>query len=95
MKVNKREQAQAKKIKQARKKGLEDFFGQGPFVPAPSWEGTPINAVVKQRGDENKAIDPKEGKGTFPPTEYLKGLPTVKAMMHLQTKEDGEEGQGH
>jgi hypothetical protein len=92
LKVNKREQAQAKKIKQARKKGLEIFFGQGPGVPAPSWEGTPIDAVIKQRGDENKAIDQKEGKGTFPPTESLKRLPTVNARMHLQTKEDGEGG---
>jgi hypothetical protein len=57
VKVNEREQAQAKTIKQARKKGLEDFFGQGPRVPAPSREGTPIDAVVKRRGDENKAID--------------------------------------
>ena len=57
LKVNKREQAQAKKIKQARKKGLEDFFGQGPRVPAPSQEGTPIDAVVKQRGGESKTID--------------------------------------
>jgi hypothetical protein len=57
LKVNEREQAQATKIKQARKKGLEDFFGQGPHVPAPSWEGTPIDAVVKRRGDKNKAID--------------------------------------
>jgi hypothetical protein len=94
LKVNKREQAQAKKIKQARKKGLEDFFGQGPCVPALSWEGAPIDAVVGQRGDENKAIDWKEGKGTFPPTESSKGLPTVKATMHLQTKEYGEGGQG-
>jgi hypothetical protein len=94
LKVNEREQAQAKKIKQARKKGLEDFFGQGPRVPAPSWEGTPINAVDKQRGDENKAVDQKEGKGTFPPTESSKGLLMVKATMHPQTKEDGEGGQG-
>jgi hypothetical protein len=94
LKVNEREQAQTKKVKQARKKGLEDFFGQGPRVPAPSQEGTPIDAVVKQRGDENKAIDQKEGKGRFPPTESSKGLPTVKATMHLQTKEDGEGGQG-
>ncbi len=63
-------------------------------MPAPSWEGTPIDAVIKQRGDENKAIDQKEGKGTFPPTEFSKGLPTVKATMHLQAKEDGEGGQG-
>ncbi len=47
LKVNEREQAQAKKIKQARKKGLEDFFGQGPHVLALSREGTPIDAVVK------------------------------------------------
>jgi hypothetical protein len=46
LKVNEREQAQAKKIKQARKKGLEDFFGQGPRVPALSWGGTPIDAVI-------------------------------------------------
>jgi hypothetical protein len=64
-------------------------------VPAPSWEGTPIDAVVKQRGVKNKAIDQKEGTGMFPPTESLKGLPMVKATTHLQTKEDGEGGQGY
>ncbi len=38
-KISKREQAQAKKIKQGKKKGLADFFGQGPWVPAPLWGG--------------------------------------------------------
>ncbi len=46
-KISKREQAQAKKIKQGKKKGLADFFGQGPRVPVPSREGTPINAVIQ------------------------------------------------
>jgi hypothetical protein len=45
-KMREREQANAKKIKQGKKKGLEDFFGQGPWVSAPLREGLPIDAVI-------------------------------------------------
>ncbi len=63
-KISKREQAQAKKIKQGKKKGLADFFGQGPRVPAPSREGTLIDAVVQQR--ENRITNYKVGDKSHP-----------------------------
>ncbi len=63
-KISKREQAQAKKIKHGKKKGLADLFGQGPGVPAPSWEGTPIDAIIQQR--ENRITDYKVGDKSHP-----------------------------
>ncbi len=47
MKVSEREQVEAKKVKQVRKKELEEYFGKRPCVQAPSREGTPINAVLQ------------------------------------------------
>jgi hypothetical protein len=46
MKVSEREQAETKKVKQVRKKELEEYFGKGPHVQALLREGTPINAVL-------------------------------------------------
>jgi hypothetical protein len=57
-KMSEWEQVNAKKIKQGKKKGLEEFFSQGPRVSAPLREGTLTNAVVQQR--ENRS---KDGKG--------------------------------
>ncbi len=59
MKMSEREQANAKKIKQGKKKGLEDIFGQGPRVSAPLRKGTPIDAIVQQR--ENRSTNGKGG----------------------------------
>ncbi len=81
LKANKREQAQAKKIK---KKGLEEFFGKGPRVQPPSREGTRINVVVKRRGNKNKANDCKEGEGKSLSTELGEGLSMVQPTMQLQ-----------
>jgi hypothetical protein len=47
--VNKRAPAKAKK-----KKGLEGYFGTGARVPPPNREGTPIDAVGKRRGEEDR-----------------------------------------
>jgi hypothetical protein len=47
--VNERAHAKAKK-----KKGLEGYFGTGARVPPPNREGTPINAVGKRRGEEDR-----------------------------------------
>jgi hypothetical protein len=63
-KMREREQANAKKVKQGKKKGLEEFFGQGPRVSAPSWEGTPINAIIQQR--ENRSNDGERGGQATP-----------------------------
>ena len=47
--VNERAQAKAKK-----ERGLEGYFGTGARVPPPNWEGTPIDAVGKRRGEEDR-----------------------------------------
>ncbi len=60
----------------------------------PSQEGTPINAVVKRRGNMNMANDRKKGEGKSPSTELGEGLSTVQPTMQLQSKKDGEGGQG-
>jgi hypothetical protein len=57
-KASKREQDPPKKSRSMRKKGLLKFFGEGPRMPAPTTEGTPIKAVTKRRdkrfdGDTN------------------------------------------
>jgi hypothetical protein len=44
-KTSKREQISAKKSRQGRKKGLYEFFGDGPWVKAPSTEGAPIKTA--------------------------------------------------
>ena len=49
-----REQGNAKKAKQTRKKGLQDYFSAGARVPAPSLDGTPTDtAVQRRRGGNN------------------------------------------
>jgi hypothetical protein len=94
MKISKREQAKAKKIKQGKKKRLANFFGQGPRVPAPLQEGTPIDAVVQQR--ENRGTDCEAGKGKSPSMEVapMKRSTKVKATKQLNTQDEGERGQG-
>jgi hypothetical protein len=47
-KTSEREQGSAKKSRQGRKKGLLEFFGDGPRVKAPSTEGTPIETAKNQ-----------------------------------------------
>ncbi len=90
-KMSKREQANAKKIKQGKKKGLEDFFGQGPRVSAPSREGTPINALVQQR--ENRSNDGKGGdKPLLTKLVSLSGLTMAYATKKLQAEGGGERG---
>jgi hypothetical protein len=91
LKATEWEQAQAKKIK---KKGLEEFFGKGLHVQPPSREGTPIDVVVKKRGNKNKANDREEGEGKSPSTELGGSLSTAQSTKQLQSKEDGEGGQG-
>ncbi len=44
-KMSEREQGSAKKSRQGRKKGLLKFFGDGPWVKAPSTEGTSIETA--------------------------------------------------
>ncbi len=55
---HKRAQAKAKK-----KKGLEGYFGTGTCVPPPNREGTPIDAVGKRRGEEDKPNIRTRGEG--------------------------------
>ena len=49
-----REQGNAKKAKQNKKKGLESYFGAGARVPPPSLDGTPTNAAGQRRGGGHK-----------------------------------------
>jgi hypothetical protein len=63
-------------------------------VQPPSREGTPIDAVVKKRGDKNKANNHKEGEGKSPSTKLGGSLSTAQSTKQLQSKEDGEGGQG-
>ena len=56
--VNERAQAKAKK-----KKGLEGYFGTGARVPPPNREGTPIDAVGKRRGEEDRTNVRTAGEG--------------------------------
>jgi hypothetical protein len=92
MKVGEREQAEAKKVKQVRKKELEEYFGKGPRVQAPLREGTPINAVL-QRREKGR---PNHGEGKERPTKLapLKGETKAKVQTPQQMEDDGEEGQG-
>ncbi len=53
-KASKREQDPPKKSRSMRKKGMLKFFGEGPQVPAPTTEGTPIKAVTKRRDKKSK-----------------------------------------
>ena len=49
-----REQANTKKAKHTKKKGLENYFGTGVRMPPPSLAGTPIDAAGKRRGGVHK-----------------------------------------
>ncbi len=49
-----REQSTAKKARSARKQGLMAFFGEGAWVPPPSTDGTPIDAVKMRRMLKNR-----------------------------------------
>ncbi len=90
-KISKREQAQAKKIKQGKKKGLADFFGQGPRVPAPLREGTLINAVIQQR--ENRIANYEVGDKSHPTKLVSLNRSTkVNATKKIQTEGGGERG---
>ncbi len=90
-KMREREQANAKKIKQGKKKGLEEFFSQGPWVSAPLWEGTPINAVIQQR--ENRSNNSKGGdKPHLTKLVSLNGSMMAYAMKKLQAEGGGERG---
>ncbi len=91
MKASKREQANAKKIKQVKKKGLEAFFGQGPWVPAPSREGTPIDVVIQRR--ENRSTDVKGGDNShLPQLASLTRSTKAYAAKKLQAEGGGEKG---
>ena len=62
--VNERAQAKAKK-----KKGLEGYFGTGAWVPPPNREGTPIDAVGKRRGEEDRTNARTAGGGGRTPDQ--------------------------
>ncbi len=91
MKVSKRKQAEAKKVKQIGKKELEAYFGKGPRVQAPPREGTPIDAVLKQREGR---LNHGEGKERPVKLVQVKGVTKATVQKPQQTEYNGEEGQG-
>ncbi len=91
-KVSKREQAEAKKVKQIRKTELEAYFGKGPRVQAPLREGTTIDAVLQQRG--KGCPNHGEGKERSTKLAQLKGGMKATVQMPQQMEDNGEEGQG-
>jgi hypothetical protein len=90
-KNSEKEQAHHKKSKQEKKKELAKFFGQGPPVPAPSREGTPIDIVVNKREDRRTNL--KGGGGGLPSKEaaHLKGPEKVKAKKNYGQRMTGKE----
>ena len=52
--ISEREQANSKKARQVKKKGLENYFGVGARVPPPSLEGSPADAVGKRKTGDGK-----------------------------------------
>ena len=75
--ISEREQANAKKVRQTMKKGLENYFSTGVRVAPPSLAGTPSDAAGKRQGGEDKMPNSKEGEGRWMPTSGLK-TPTVR-----------------
>jgi hypothetical protein len=55
--TSKREQDSAKKSKKDKKNDLLKYFGNGARVPAPTREGTPIDAVTQCRESRDKGND--------------------------------------
>jgi len=79
-KASEREQANAKKAKHQRRKGLENYFGMGERVGPPSLAGTPTDAAGKRRGEGHKEA---QGNDTR--------KPQAKGITHSHDK--GAEGQ--
>ncbi len=90
-KNSEREQAHHKKSKQENKKELTKFFGQGPRVPAPSWEGTPIEVVVNKREDRRTNFE--GGKGELPLKDgvHLRGPEKSKQRRNYGQRKMGRE----
>jgi hypothetical protein len=91
--TGKREQSTAKKSHRARKQGLVAFFGDQAWVPPPSTDRTPINAVKMRRmpkrgesgskkkrdkGNGNKTIGRKKSKSDN--KESHKGVINLEQM---------------
>jgi hypothetical protein len=97
-----REQSTAKKSGSTRKQGLMAFFGEGAWVPPPSMDGTPIDAVKMHRmskngessskkkrdkGDGNKTIGRKKSK--LDDKESHKGVVNLEQMEKTPLKVKG------
>jgi hypothetical protein len=97
-----REQSTAKKSRSARNQGLMAFFGEGEWVPPPSMDGTPIDAVKmhgtskngesgsKQKRDKsngNKTIGRKKSKSDN--KESHKGVVNLEQMEKTLLKVKG------
>jgi len=79
-KTSEREQANAKKAKHQKKKGLENYFGMGERVGPPSLVGTPTDAAGKRRGEGHK-----DGQGNDTRKSQAEG--------NIHSRDKGDEGQ--
>ncbi len=61
--TSKREQDSAEKSKKDKKNDLLKYFGDGARVPAPTSEGTPIDAVTQRRESRDKGNNTSNGEG--------------------------------
>jgi hypothetical protein len=85
-KARKREQDPPKKSRSMKKKGLLKFFGEGPWVPAPTTKGKPIKAVTKRRDNiSNGNTDSKK-------REPVK---SDKSAQRKKTRSDNKESEKH
>ncbi len=71
-KTSKREQGSAKKSRQGRKKGLLEFFGDGPRVKALSTEGTPIKTARNQNERTPSSINTTKKRDSDKSTEDIR-----------------------
>jgi hypothetical protein len=71
-KTSKREQGSAKKSRQGRKKGLLEFFVDGPQVKAPATDGTPIKTAKNQTERTPSSINTTKIRDSDKSTEDIR-----------------------
>lgn len=93
--ISEREQANSKKARQVKKKGLENYFGVGARVPPPSLEGSPADAVGKRKAGDGKEAISAEGEGRRITTPGLKTPPPRSHTYNYQRRaEEDRQGKG-
>jgi hypothetical protein len=90
--ISEREQANAKKVRQTMKKGLENYFGTGVRVPPPSLAGTPSDAAGRHKGGADKTANSKEGERSRKQTTGLQ-IPTDRTHTNSRQRRAEEDRQ--